>query len=107
MNYCIYNKELDQFLSLINSGKYGSTQLKLKWDDEFIYELADLNRMDDPTHISTAWPMDTDDKRGIFSSLLYRMVYREHVEERHMKDIRFVPITDADGIPDFENERAF
>lgn len=105
MNYCIYNKELDRFLCFYNSTKHGFLKHEIKWDDDYIYLLADITKIDEAVHISTAWSMDGS-QHGYFYVLLYRIIYGEYTEKhpQYMKDIRFVPI--VDGIPDFENECA-
>lgn len=106
MNYCVYNKELDQFLHLTYSfeemgGSSSTASCEASWRDEFVYALANHNVQ---VPFETVWPEDTE-LDGTYFLFVCRRIDEMDTSKSGMKHIGFVPITD--NIPDFEREQYF
>lgn len=103
MNYCVYNRELDQFLHLTYSyNELGIGMCCTKWINEFVYVLANPVNNFIP-RVETAWPEDIKDQLGNYFIFVYNRVEGMNNSKNGMEDVKLIPVT-TDGVPDFERE---
>jgi hypothetical protein len=98
MNYCVYNKDFNQFLQLTYSlSSLGGGKCHTKWISKFVYALAGPEHKSLP-RIETVWPInvDTKDNPSDYFIFVYHHIETMNNSKNGMEDIVFVPINASD-----------